>query len=128
MRQPMVARTFRGERAMPVFITQGRYTHDAIRGMIANPEDRAEAVSKLAEAVGGKLLAYYVTLGEYDFMTIIDAPGHKEASMAVLTAAASDGFTDLRTTVAMTTAEAKDLFAATGRLAASGYRPAGGVS
>ena len=28
---------------MPRFITQGRYTHDAWKGMIAKPEDRAEA-------------------------------------------------------------------------------------
>ncbi|MDF2974090.1 MAG: hypothetical protein K0R61_4540, partial [Microvirga sp.] len=28
---------------MPIFITQGRYSRDAIKGMIANPEDRAEA-------------------------------------------------------------------------------------
>ena len=28
---------------MPLFITQGRYTHDAWKGMIAKPEDRAEA-------------------------------------------------------------------------------------
>jgi hypothetical protein len=61
-------------------------------------------------------------------MVVIEAPGHKEASMAVVTAAASGGFTDLRTTVAMTAAEAKDVFAAAGRLAASGYRSAGGVA
>jgi len=30
---------------MPIFISQGRYSHDAIKGMIANPEDRAEAAS-----------------------------------------------------------------------------------
>ncbi len=41
---------------MPVFITQGRFTHDAIKGMLANPEDRAEAVGKLIAKAGGKLL------------------------------------------------------------------------
>jgi hypothetical protein len=54
-------------------------------------------------------------------------PGHKEASMVVLTAAASGGVTDVKTTLAMTTAEAKEVFAATGKLA-SGFRPAGGGS
>ena len=29
---------------MPLFITQGRFTHDAVKGMIAKPEDRAEEV------------------------------------------------------------------------------------
>lgn len=46
---------------MPIFITQGRYSRDALKGMLAAPEDRAEAVARLAEAAGGKLLAYYVT-------------------------------------------------------------------
>ena len=36
-----------GEDRMPIYITQGRYTRDAIKGMIAKPEDRADAVSRL---------------------------------------------------------------------------------
>ena len=31
---------------MPVYITQGRYTREAIKGMLKKPEDRAEAVSR----------------------------------------------------------------------------------
>ena len=33
---------------MPIFITQGRYSRDAIKGMLAKPEDRLEAAAKLA--------------------------------------------------------------------------------
>ncbi|HET6469153.1 MAG TPA: GYD domain-containing protein [Geminicoccaceae bacterium] len=109
---------------MPIFITQGRYTQDAIKGMIANPEDRAEAVAELARQAGGRMLAYYVTAGEYDFMVIIDMPGPREAATAVLTAAASGGVTDLKTTFAMTSAEAKEVFAGAGKLASS-FRAAG---
>ena len=29
---------------MPIYITQGRYTRDAIKGMIVRPEDRADAL------------------------------------------------------------------------------------
>src|SRR5262245_14753215 len=101
---------------MAIFITQGRYSREAITGMIARPEDRAEAVTKLVEKAGGKLLAYYVTFGEYDFMVITDMPSHKEISAVVLTAAAGAGATDMKTTVAMTTAEAKKAFAAAGDL------------
>jgi hypothetical protein len=32
---------------MPIYITQGRYTRDAIKGMIVKPEDRADAVVRL---------------------------------------------------------------------------------
>ena len=31
---------------MPIYITQGRYTRDAIKGMIVKPEDRADAVGR----------------------------------------------------------------------------------
>jgi hypothetical protein len=30
---------------MPVFITQGRYTREAIKGMVVKPEDRSDAVA-----------------------------------------------------------------------------------
>jgi uncharacterized protein with GYD domain len=112
---------------MPIFITQGRYSRDAVKGLIANPEDRAEAVAKLFAAAGGKLLAAYITLGEYDWMTIGEFPDHEAASAGVLAIAASGAVTDVKTTVAMTTAEAKRVFGATGK-AAGAYRAPGGAT
>jgi uncharacterized protein with GYD domain len=109
---------------MPIFITQGRYSRDAIKGMLANPEDRSETVAKLFEAAGGKMLAYYVTLGETDFLVISEMPSHQEVSQVAVIAAAGGGVSDIRTTVAMTTAEAKAMFQAAGGIAA-GYRPPG---
>ncbi len=53
---------------MPIYITQGRYTREAIKGMIVKPEDRADAVARLLSKTGGRLLGYYVTFGEYDFL------------------------------------------------------------
>ena len=76
---------------MPIFITQGRYSRDAIKGMIAHPEDRAEAAGRLFEAAGGKLLSYYVTLGEYDWLIVSEFPDHEAVSTAVLAAAAQRG-------------------------------------
>ena len=110
---------------MTIFITQGRYSRDAIKGLLANPEDRSEVVAKLIAAAGGKMLAYYVTLGETDFLVISEMPSHKEASQVAVIAAAAGGVTDIRTTVAMTTAEAKEMFRGAGAIAA-GYRPPGG--
>jgi uncharacterized protein with GYD domain len=92
--------------------------------MVANPEDRAEAATKLFEAAGGKLLAYYVTLGEYDWLIVSEFPDLQSVSAAVLAAAASGGVTDVKTLAAMTTAEAKGAFAATGK-AVSAYRAPG---
>ena len=58
----------------PLFIAQGRFTQNAIKGMLAKPEDRAEMVRQLFAKSGGKLLAYYMTFGEYDFLTVSEGP------------------------------------------------------
>jgi uncharacterized protein with GYD domain len=41
---------------MPIYITQGRYTRDAIKGMIVKPEDRADALSRTITKAGGRLI------------------------------------------------------------------------
>jgi uncharacterized protein with GYD domain len=95
-----------------------------MRGMVATPEDRTHAVSKLVEAAGGRLLSYYVTLGEYDWLLITEAPDMQSVSAAVIAAAAGGGATDIMTTVAMTGAEAMQAFQRAGDLAKS-FRSAG---
>jgi hypothetical protein len=37
---------------MPIYMSQGRYSREAIKGMLASPEDRTEAVSKLIQGAG----------------------------------------------------------------------------
>ena len=112
---------------MPIFITQGRYTRDAVKGMLARPEDRSEQVSRLLSKIGGRLISYYVTFGEYDFLTIAEAPSETQMASALLAIAGSGGVSDLRTTLAMTAAEGKGAFAAGAELART-FRGAGGVT
>jgi uncharacterized protein with GYD domain len=111
---------------MPIYITQGRYTRDAIKGMIVKPEDRADAVARLISKIGGRLLGYYFTFGEYDFLTIAEAPSDIQMAAALLAAGNGGGVTDLRTTVALTSVEAKGAFAAASDLA-PGFKSAGGT-
>jgi uncharacterized protein with GYD domain len=111
---------------MPTFITQGRYTREALKGMIVRPEDRAEALSRHVSKAGGRLVSYYLTFGEYDFLTIIEAPGDIQMAAVILAAASGGGVTDLRTALALTSVEAKGAFAAASDLAPS-YRAPGGV-
>jgi hypothetical protein len=40
---------------MPIYISRGRFTSDAVKGMLAKPENREEAVAKLFQSVGGRL-------------------------------------------------------------------------
>ncbi len=110
---------------MTIYITQGRYTREAIKGMVIKPEDRAEALSKLLSKAGGRLIGYYLTFGEYDFLTIADVPGDTQMAAVLLAAAAGGGVTDLRTTVAMTSVEAKGVFAAASDLTSTVRAPGG---
>ncbi len=112
---------------MTTYITQGRFTHEAIQGMVAKPEDRAIAVDALAKAVGGKLLEYYVTFGEYDFLVIIQGGRGKsetDTMAALMAAAASGGVTGLKTTVAVTSKEAMKAMRAAKKVQ-QGFRAAG---
>jgi uncharacterized protein with GYD domain len=111
---------------MAIYITQGRFTEQAMKGMTAKPEDRAKEVAKLYEANGAKLVAYYVTFGEYDFMTIGEGPSDDLGKVmgALVTAAIGGGVTDLKTTLGMTSAEAVKVFETAGRAVAS-FRSAG---
>lgn len=111
---------------MPVYITQGRYTREAIKGMLVKPEDRADALSRLMSKAGGRLVGYYLTFGEYDFMAIAEIESDTMMAAALLAAGSGGGVTDLKTTVGMTSAEAKGAFEAAGDLAPS-FKSAGGV-
>ena len=111
---------------MPIYITQGRYTRDVIKGMIVKPEDRADAVARLLSKIGGRLVGYYVTFGEYDFLTIAEAPNDVQMAAVLFAAASGGGVTGLRTTVAMTSVEAKGALAAASDLAPS-FKSAGGT-
>jgi uncharacterized protein with GYD domain len=111
---------------MPIFITQGRYTREAVRGMVVSPEDRADSVGRLLAKAGGRLIGYYLTFGDYDFLVIAEAPGDTQMAAVLLAAASGGGVTDLKTTLAMDSVEAKGAFAAASDLAHA-FRAPGGV-
>lgn len=109
---------------MPIFITQGRFTRDYLKGGLARPEDRQEAISRLCEQAGGKLLNLYFTLGQHDFLVISEMPDAQAASVLAFVAAGGGGIENSITTQAFTTAEAKGLFERAGKIAGS-YKPMG---
>ena len=109
---------------MPIFITQGRFTREYVKGGLAKPEDRHAAVSKLCEQAGGRMVSLHFTLGHYDFLLLSEMPDAKAAATISLVAAGGGGIEGTTTTQAFTTAEAKDLFASAGKIAKS-YKPMG---
>lgn len=111
---------------MPIIISRGRFTTDAVKDMIAKPENREEAVASLFKSVGGRLLGYYLTLGpyDYDYLVIGEFPDEKAAASAMLAAAAGGSVCDGETTVAMTAKDAAAAFEAAGKVAGA-FKSAG---
>jgi uncharacterized protein with GYD domain len=109
---------------MAIFITQGRFTREYIKGGLAKPEDRQEAISRLCEQVGGKLLNLYFTLGQHDFLVVTEMPDAQAASVLAFVASGGGGIENSVTAQAFTTAEAKALFERAGKLAGA-YKPMG---
>ena len=107
-----------------IFITQGNYTQHAMSGMLDKPEDRSIAVKKLMAAAGAKMIDYYFTFGRHDFLLIGEAKDEQAWMSALIVAGATGGTSNLTTTVAVTTADAKQVFAKAKGLRAS-FRAAG---
>jgi uncharacterized protein with GYD domain len=109
---------------MATFIIQGRFSTDAVKGMVANPVDRREAVEKLTAACGGRLKDYYLTTGENDFLIIVEADDGEAAVIAGMVVAAAGAVSKVTTTRAWTTAEFKKMAERAGEVAGA-YKPPG---
>ena len=110
------------EAIMIRLVTRGRFTHDYLKGLIDAPEDREAAVRKVIEAAGGKVISFYVTTGETDFLLISEA-NEAEGIIAALMAAASRG-TISNVSTGRTGAEFKSIMERASKVAVA-YRPPG---
>ena len=102
---------------MPIYISRGRFTADAVRGMLSKAENREEAVAALFKSVGGRLIGWYLTFGRHDWLVISECPDERAAASALLAAAAGGSLVEIETTVAMTAKDAATTFASAGNAA-----------
>ena len=84
---------------MPRYLHTFSYTKEAIRGLMAKPEDRLEAIRPLFEAAGGKLVDGYYAFGEFDGVIITEFPSDVDAAALVMAVGGSDAIASLNTTV-----------------------------
>lgn len=107
---------------MARYILTGNYTAAAMQGMIAHPSDRAAATAALIAASGGKLVDYYLTTGENDFLMVIEAAEVKPMLASLLVAGAAGGASNLKTVMAFTSAEFTEAQKAAGAIMKA-YKP-----
>jgi uncharacterized protein with GYD domain len=90
---------------MPLYMQQIAYDSDAWAAMAQNPEDRSEAFGRLAESMGGRLLSFYNSFGEYDVVVIYEAPDPSTAAAIEVAASAPGHLTAVKTTALLSVEE-----------------------
>lgn len=93
---------------MPFFLHQVSYTSDALARLIANPQDRFEAVRGPIEKLGGKIKDSYFAFGQHDAVLITEMPDNVSAAAIALAFAAGGALRNCQTTALMTNSEALD--------------------
>ncbi len=63
---------------MPTYVCLMNLTEQGIKNIKEGPQ-RLEAATKQIEAMGGRLIAFYMTMGQYDYVAIAEAPSDEVA-------------------------------------------------
>lgn len=72
---------------MPHYINLINYTEQGLKAM-KNMPDRVAAARQAMQRAGGKLISFYLTLGQYDAVVISEFPDDESYTTFVLGAAA----------------------------------------
>lgn len=91
---------------MPLYMFQARYTSDAIKAMVANPQDREAPARAMIESMGGKLHHMYFAMGADDVVAIIEAPDDQTVGAMSMIIGSSGSFSAGATTKLMSAQEA----------------------
>jgi uncharacterized protein with GYD domain len=84
---------------MPIYVSHVTLTREGLQELKEAPS-RMQANRELWEQAGGKLLNWYVVLGDYDYLLITEAPNEKVMA-EIATKASSRGRTQFKTYTAI---------------------------
>ena len=93
---------------MPIYMTQFAYTTEAWAALTRSPEDRSQAVGRLMESLGGRLISFYNSFGEYDGVIIFEAPDEGTAAAVVLAAVSPGHIKAIKTTTLLSVENAME--------------------
>jgi uncharacterized protein with GYD domain len=104
---------------MPLYLGRFKYSAEAIKAMIENPQDRTAAAKEAAESLGCTLRGIWWTLGDHDGAFILEAPDHV-AVVALSMAVGASGHISTENTLLLDMNEAQE---AMRRAASATFRP-----
>ena len=69
---------------MAKYISLVKYTAKGVENVKDSPK-RLDAFKQLCESMGAKVDGFYLTMGRYDLVVIVDAPNAETAAKVILT-------------------------------------------
>jgi uncharacterized protein with GYD domain len=101
------------------YLLQVAYTPEAWASLVAQPQNRLDAVRPAVERLGGKILQGWFAFGDYDLIAILEMPTNVEAAAFSLAASAGGAIRSIKTTPLLSTAEGLEALKKAGT---SGYK------
>ena len=95
---------------MPTYITLARWTQKGIENIKESPA-RLDAFKQLVKSAGGEVKSFYMVTGQYDIVTVSEAP-NDDVMAKVALATASKGGIKTETVRAFTEDEYRKIIAA----------------
>jgi uncharacterized protein with GYD domain len=65
---------------MPHYLQQVAYSREGWEAVVANPQNRIEAVRPAVEKLGGKIESAWFSFGDYDIVVITEMPDNVSAA------------------------------------------------
>jgi uncharacterized protein with GYD domain len=88
---------------MPTYVVLMKLTDQGIKEIKKGPQ-RVKENAKIMEKMGGKMTAFFLTMGEYDYVAIGEAPSD-EAALTFMLGMGSAGYVKTTTLKAFTAEE-----------------------
>jgi uncharacterized protein with GYD domain len=106
---------------MSHYLHQITYSCEGWQTLIAQPQNRVEAVRQAIEKLGGKIVNAWFAFGDYDVVVITEMPDNVSAAGLAIAFAGGGACKSVHTTPLLTGEEALQAMKKAGE---SGYRPA----
>jgi uncharacterized protein with GYD domain len=91
---------------MPHYLQQVAYSREGWEAVVANPQNRIEAVRPAVEKLGGKIESAWFSFGDYDIVVISEMPDNVSAAAIAMAFAAGGACKSVQTTPLLSADEA----------------------
>jgi len=96
---------------MPFYLIQADYSTEGAKSLAGHPQHREEALGKAIASLGGRMLHFFYSFGDYDAVVLAELPDNQAAAALSLASDSAGATRKVHTTVLLSVAEAMDAMA-----------------